>query len=252
MNVLNTCDYILCEDTRHSRTLLQHYEIQIPLKSFHKFNQTQKEELVIEDLKAGKTLALISDAGTPLISDPGYELVVRCRQENLPVSAIPGACALIQALTLSGFPSIPFQFIGFLPKKNQELHSLLSEILRYPGTTVTYETPHRIEATLNLLHSLAPTRPLCLARELTKHYEECVVGTPQELLEKFQKHPPRGEMVLLISPNTESPLYEGLPLEELVEKLCQEFHLTKQEAIKQAAKLRGLSKREVYNKFLHD
>ena len=158
VETLKKCDYILCEDTRHSRFLLEHYGIQTPLKSFHKFNEAKALESVLSDLKEGKTLALISDAGTPLISDPGQELVLQCRAEGLAVSAIPGACAVIDALVLSGLPSTPFQFIGFLPKKEKELQSVLSQALFYAGTTIAYESPHRIEETLAAIAQIDPKK----------------------------------------------------------------------------------------------
>jgi 16S rRNA (cytidine1402-2'-O)-methyltransferase len=252
VEILKKCDYILCEDTRHSRGLLKHYAIHVPLYSFHKFNETSAEEKVLQDLKAGMVIALISDAGTPLISDPGQELVTRCREENVEVSAIPGACAIIDALVLSGLPSSPFQFIGFLAKKEKELQTVLSQALLYLGTTIAYESPHRIEATLELIVKLCPDRKLCVARELTKLHEECLIGNAEELLARFKKNPPRGEMVLLISPATEKISYEHLSLHELVEMLQKDLHLSKNEAIKMAAQMRHLPKREVYKNFTND
>ena len=252
VEVLKKCDYILCEDTRHSRGLLKHYEISVQLRSFHKFNETQTEDRVIEDLREGKMVALISDAGTPLISDPGGELVARCRDEGLPVSAIPGACAVVDALVLSGLPPCPFQFIGFLPKKEKELQTVLSQTLVYIGTSIAYESPHRIEETLSALLNLAPQRKLCVARELTKLHEECIRGTAAEIIEHFSKHPPRGEIVLLISPAEEKISFEHLSLEELVEMLQKDLHLNKSDAIKMAAQMRHLPKREVYKLFTND
>ena len=213
VEILKKCDYILCEDTRHSRVLLEHYGIGTPLKSYHKFNETKSLEPILADLKEGKTLALISDAGTPLISDPGQELVLHCRKEQVPVSAIPGACAAIDALVLSGLPAAPFQFIGFLPKKEKELQTALSQALIYNGTTIAYESPHRIEETLSCIAQIDPQRELCIARELTKMYEECLSGTAFMLLEHFKANAPRGEIVLLISPPTERTVYEHLSLD---------------------------------------
>ncbi|MBI2809846.1 MAG: 16S rRNA (cytidine(1402)-2'-O)-methyltransferase [Candidatus Melainabacteria bacterium] len=250
VEALKTCDYILCEDTRHSRTLLEHYGIKVHLKSFHKFNEAGEEERVIADLKEGKTLGLISDAGTPIVSDPGNELVARCRNEGIEVTAVPGACALINALILSGLPPTPFQFLGFLPKKEKELESVLGAALLYPGTSIAYESPHRIEETLQTLHKAAADRKLCVARELTKLHEECLNGKASELLEHFKKHPPRGEMVLLISPPAESVFYAELSLEELVAMLEKDLRLSKKDAIKMAAELRQLPKREVYKQFI--
>lgn len=252
VEALKKCDYILCEDTRHSRGLLKHYDIQVQLYSFHKFNESQAEDRVIEDLRNGKTIALISDAGTPLISDPGQELVSRCRIEGLPVTAVPGACAIINALVLSGLPSSPFQFIGFLPKKEKELQTVLSKTLLYIGTSIAYESPHRIEETLKELLVLSPHRKLCVARELTKLHEECLLGTASDLLEHLKKHPPRGEIVLLISPAEEKISFEHLSLAELVEMLQKDLHLNKSDAIKMAAQMHHLPKREVYKLFTND
>lgn len=247
IDALGKCDYILCEDTRHSRILLDRYKISTPLKSFHSFNEAQMEDLVIRDLQMDKAIALISDAGTPLISDPGHGLVCRCRQEGISVTAIPGPCALIQALVLSGFPAHLFQFIGFLPKKEKELQSALGKALFYPGTTIAYESPHRIEGTLQMLEKIAPQRTIAVARELTKLHEEVLIGTPTALSKRLT---PRGEMVLLISPSAEDLLSQDLTLHELVFMLEKDLHLSKKEAIKMAAELRGLSKKDVYKQFI--
>jgi 16S rRNA (cytidine1402-2'-O)-methyltransferase len=252
VDLLKKCDYILCEDTRHSHHLLKHYQIDTPLHSFHKFNETKTEKKILEDLKAGKTLALISDAGTPLISDPGGQLVAKCCEEGLPVSTLPGACAATSALILSGLPSSPFQFIGFLPKTQKDLQFTLSKSLTYHGTTISYESPHRIEETLSLLLLLSKDRKLCIARELTKLHEECLWGNAEQLLAHFKEHPPRGEMVLLISPPLEQITYEHLSLKELVDLLQQELTLSKGEAIKMAAHMHALPKKEVYKQFIND
>lgn len=252
VEILKKCDYILCEDTRHSHVLMKHYEILVPLKAFHKFNESKSHEQILSDLKSGKTIALISDAGTPLISDPGHELILACRKQEIPVSAIPGACALIDALILSGMPAPPFQFIGFLPKRKNALQEALSKALVYAGTTIAYESPHRIKETLQELSLLDPSRTICIARELTKLHEECLSGFASELLKHFEKTPPRGEMVLLVSPPEQKTLYENLSLQELVEMLQKDLHLSKAEAIKMAAQMRHLPKREVYKHFMND
>ncbi len=252
VDILKKCHYILCEDTRHSRVLLDHYGILTPLKSFHLFNEAAAEELVIADLQRGQSIALISDAGTPLISDPGQKLVLRCRNEKIAITAIPGACAVIEALILSGFPSEPFQFIGFLPKKEKELHSTLAQALTYFGTTIAYESPHRIEETMGKIGQISPERTLCVARELTKLHEEILSGTPLELLAHFKNNPPRGELVLLISPRQGKILFNDLSLQELVEMFQKDFQMSKIDAIKMAAQMHQLPKREVYKHFTND
>ncbi len=246
--VLARCDYILCEDTRHSRVLLDHYAIKAPLKPFHRFNESRSSDGVIADLKEGKSIALISDAGTPLLADPGQNIVQRCRQEGIPVTAIPGPCAVIDAWVLSGFAE-PFQFIGFLPKKEKELQTVLAQAMFYPGTTLAYETPHRIIDTLEMINGISPERQLCIARELTKLHEECLRGTAKEILAQLK---PRGEIVLLISPPKENLFFSNLSLQELVEMMQNDLNLSKLEAIKMAAQLHQVPKREVYNKFFRN
>ncbi len=193
------CDYILCEDTRHSLRLLNHYLIQKNLVSYHKFNEASREQKIVDDINSGKTIALITDAGTPGISDPGMRLVARCRSENLKVEAIPGPCAAVLAITCSGFSTERFQFWGFLPKTSGRLQKQLEEILLYPGTTICYETPHRLLKVLAVLHLLAPERQIAVGRELTKKFEEMVSGTPNELISHWKTRTLKGEIVLLIS-----------------------------------------------------
>lgn len=201
LKTIESCDYLLCEDTRHSQKLLAHYELRKPLKSYHHFNEASRESQVIADLKEGKTIGLLSDAGTPGISDPGMRLVKRCWQEQLPVSTIPGACALIAALTSSGLSTERFQFIGFLPVKKGPRQRLLQECFLYPGTTIAYESPHRILSTLEILKTIAPTQRIAIARELTKKFEEVQQGTCLELFEKLHLRKPKGEFVLLLESN---------------------------------------------------
>jgi 16S rRNA (cytidine1402-2'-O)-methyltransferase len=198
VEILKSCDYILCEDTRHSLRLLQHYSIQKHMTSYHMFNEASREQRIIEDLQAGKIVALISDAGTPGIADPGMRLVKRCRAENLKVEAIPGPCAAIAAITCSGMSTERFQFWGFLPKTSGRLQTQLEEILTYPGTTICYETPHRLLKVLEVLNRIAPERKITVTRELTKKFEEVLSGTPSELLLAWKERAVKGEIILLI------------------------------------------------------
>lgn len=240
LEALQACDAILCEDTRRSSILLDRYGIQKKLISYHKFKEKESLQRILADLAAGQNLALISDAGTPCINDPGQILVAACRKEGIKVTALPGPCSPIQALVLSGFDTSRFQFLGFLPKKPE---AVLRLALAYPGTTVAFESPERLIDTLALIDG---EREVAVAREMTKTYEECRVGKAKELLKHFQAHPPRGEIVLLIS---EGEVPDDLSLEELVEML-QELHgLSLKEAIKQAAKFKDVPKREIYKKF---
>lgn len=243
---LKLVDYVLCEDTRTSKILLNHYQIQKPLKSFHKFNEKASLDRILQDLKQEKNIALISDAGTPGICDPGSILVAACRKENLPVTSLPGPCAAILALTLSGLSCERFQFIGFFPKTKTELQKFLAEALSYPGITIGYESPHRLLETLSLLPS---SRQICVVREMSKIYEECLLGSSKELFSHFTKNPPRGEIVLLISGLKKD--YTDLPVKDHVSFLQEEYNLSLQDAIKLAASLREIPKKEVYRVIHH-
>jgi 16S rRNA (cytidine1402-2'-O)-methyltransferase len=254
IDTLKAVDYILCEDTRHSLHLLRTYEIHKPLKSFHKFNEASKEDSIIQDLTSGMNIALISDAGTPGISDPGSRLVACCIANGIQVVAIPGPCAAIQAISCSGFSTDRFQFLGFLPKKAGELKNAIIDLLAYPGTTICYESPHRLIALLELFATLAPKRKLGIARELTKKFEECQRGTAQELLDLWKEKEPRGEMVLLIEGNFQEEGggkdWEKWSPEEHVQWLQATYQLSKQEAIKMAAAIRGVPKRQIYSSLI--
>jgi len=242
---LQAADLILCEDTRHSAHLLNHYNIQKPLKSYHKFSEARRAEEMITRLKEGQTLALISDAGTPAICDPGERLVQACVQESIPVVPIPGPCAIIQALVGSGLQTTPFQFVGFLPKKKGALQEMVLDLLSYPGTSICYESPHRIHDVLKIVADLTPKRPLVLARELTKKFEEYLRGTADELLQENIK----GEVVLLIQGIDEDP-WAVLSIEEHVSLIQTTFQVSQKEAIAIVAKGRPISKREIYKKFI--
>jgi 16S rRNA (cytidine1402-2'-O)-methyltransferase len=246
LETLRSCDLILCEDTRHSQILLRHYGIDKRLIAFHQFNEKKKEEEILRDLEQGQSIALISDAGTPLVSDPGQALVQACIGRGVPFTAIPGPCSPIQALVLSGFDAGHFQFIGFLPRDTGALGSALKRALFYHGTTIAFESPQRILDTLAVIQELDPGRELAIARELTKTFEECLRGTASKLLAHFQEHEPRGEMVLLVREGTVPDVEIGV--DELV-SLLQELHsLSLKEAIKAAAKLKNMPKSAVYRK----
>ena len=254
LDTLKACDYVLCEDTRHTGPLLTHYEIHKPLKSFHKFNESFKEERIIEDLQAGQTIALVSDAGTPGISDPGAKLVQRCLDVGIQVTSIPGPCAAIMAISCSGFDTTRFQFLGFLPRKSSELRRTLQDLLTYPGTTICYESPFRILDVLQVMKELAPARKIAVARELTKKFEEIKRGTADELMTYWETHPLKGEIVLLISGEQNAPVndWEQLSPEEHVALLEKTYQLSRHDAIKMAAEIRGVPKRTIYNTVIRD
>ena len=247
LKTLRECDAILCEDTRRTSILLNRYGFSKPLISYHKFKEAKVLDRILERLESGEKIALVSDAGTPCINDPGERLTKACVERNIPFTAIPGPCSLIEALVLSAFPAERFQFIGFLPKKPQkELRSLLF----YPGATIAFESPERLLATLDALGKIAPERRLAVAREMTKTFEECRRGTAAELHAHYRARPPKGEIVLVIAPreSTEEPPDLPMDLEACVE-LLQEVHgLTLKEAIKDAARLLKIPKSTVYKK----
>jgi 16S rRNA (cytidine1402-2'-O)-methyltransferase len=246
IEALKSADLILCEDTRHSQKLLHHYQIKKPLQSYHKFNEQKKTSELLKQLKEGKTICLISDGGTPLISDPGHSIVQACIREEIPLTAIPGACALIQALICSGMQQERFQFIGFLPKKEKELSRTFEELIAYPGVSICYEAPHRILETLMLLEKIAPEAPVCLARELTKKFETFLRGTASQIASELQNNPPKGEYVLLIHGKKIEADYSSISIEDHVEQIQKTHQISKRDAIKIVADLRGQNKSALY------
>ena len=252
LDQLKNCDYILCEDTRHSLILLKHYDIHKPLKSYHKFNEASQADAILDDLKNGKIICLISDAGTPGISDPGADLVQLCIQHNISVTALPGPCAAIQAISCSGLPTHRFQFWGFLARKDQELRQELQAILNYSGTTICYESPHRLIHLLELVHSIEPMRQLVIGRELTKKFEEFLRGTAQDLLKRWENENVKGEIVLLFSPvssQLEQSWMDWTP-QEHVKWVEETYGISQKEALKLVASQRNMSKRDLYKEMV--
>ncbi len=246
IETLKAVDLILCEDTRHSLKLLNHYDIHKPLRSYHKFNEMEKLEEFVELLKDGKSIALISDAGTPLISDPGHLLVKACVEASVEVTAIPGPCALIHALTCSGLSSERFQFVGFLPKKEKELRKNLADLAEYAGVSIAYESPERIENTLEMIADINPALSICISRELTKKFETHLRGTAAEVLDQVKATPLKGECVLLIEGMQRTTDFSSLNVEEHVQIIQDTYQVPKREAIKIVAGLRNLNKRDLY------
>jgi 16S rRNA (cytidine1402-2'-O)-methyltransferase len=241
IEILRTVDAILVEDTRQSAKLLAAYSISKKLISFHKFSETHKEQEIIDALTGGTVFALMSDAGTPLISDPGSHLVEHAIRAGIPVVPIPGPSAPITALSASGLDTSRFQFVGFLPRKKQERLTSLEELLDYPGTSIAFESPERMRETLEEIAKIAPKRKLCVARELTKKFEEIARGTAQALADRLNF---RGEMVLLIEgapdkspPNLASALdfvhfYQkkhGVSLKDAIGHVAQQFNIPKRQ-----------------------
>jgi 16S rRNA (cytidine1402-2'-O)-methyltransferase len=199
VEVLKSVDLIAAEDTRHTKILCDHYEIKTPLTSYFEHNQVSKGEYILKFLKEGKNVALVSDAGTPGISDPGYVLIKLAKDHNMQITVIPGATAAIAALTLSGLPSNNFIFEGFLPLKPGARRKKLEGFKDEERTVIFYESPHRLLKTLKDIEEVLEDPTIVCARELTKKFEEVLTESASKLLKHFEKHPPKGEFVLLLN-----------------------------------------------------
>ncbi len=199
LEALQSADVVAAEDTRHSGMLLQHLGIKKPFVSLHEHNEAARVEELAERMASGTKIALITDAGMPGISDPGHRLIKSCIERGLPVTVLPGPSAVITALVGSGFPTDRFFFGGFLPVKSGRRANEIAQAAARSETSIYFESPHRIERTLEALYATCPDRPVCVARELTKTFEEYRRGLPAEVLAHFQKHPPKGEITLVIS-----------------------------------------------------
>ena len=203
LRVLKECDVVAAEDTRRSGQLFKHFGFSKPLLSYFQFNEVRRSEEIIERLRRGEKVALVTDAGSPGISDPGERVVKAAIAAGFRVEAVPGACALVAGLTASGLPTDEFHFIGFLPHKSGQRRNKLETLKSFDGTLVLYESPYRIEKVLGELNEVFPERQIVLARELTKKFEEFLRGTPAELLEHTKKRSLKGEFVVMIAPATE-------------------------------------------------
>ena len=199
LEALQAANVVAAEDTRHSGMLLQHLGIKKPFVSLHEHNEATRVEELAARMASGTKIALITDAGMPGISDPGHRLIKSCIERGLPVTVLPGPSAVITALVGSGFPTDRFFFGGFLPVKSGRRANEIAQAAARSETSIYFESPHRIERTLEALHAACPDRPGCVARELTKTFEEYRRGLPAEVLAHFQKHPPKGEITLVIS-----------------------------------------------------
>ena len=250
-DTLSGADFIAAEDTRVTVKLLNHLGIKKPMVTYHRHNCQDMGAVVADRLLAGESCALVTDAGTPAVSDPGEELVARCVQLDIPVVSIPGPCALVTALAVSGQPTGRFTFEGFLPMNKKNRRARLEQLRGEERTLIFYEAPHKLAATLrDLADTLGPDRPVSLCRELTKLHEEVVRTTLGAAAERYRDEPPRGEFVLVVrgaEPREERPadLEDGLLL---VERLREEEGLSLRDAVKRAAKELGLSRNELYDR----
>ena len=251
LRVLKEVDLIAAEDTRQTLKLLNHYEITKPLISYHRHNEETKSEILIEKLRNGENIALVSDAGTPGICDPGEEVIKKAIEDNIEVIPIPGACAMINALIVSGISTKEFEFLGFLPLNKKLRRQKLKEIENSSKTIIIYEAPHKMKTTLGDLKETLKDRKIVLARELTKIHEEFIRKSIDELLSEIDTI--KGEMILIIEGNKidteECKNFDEISLEDHY-KLYEEKGLNKKEIIKQIAKDRNVNKNEIYMYFL--
>lgn len=254
LRVLQEADVIYCEDTRNTLKLLRHFEIAKPLQSYHDHSPEARAQKIADDVRAGRQVALVSDAGMPVISDPGFDLVNLFRRENLPYTVLPGASASLTALVLSGIAADRFLFEGFLPRKKKDLEARLALLDKERATAIIYESPHRLSATLDVFAKRWPERECAAVREITKRFEETVRGTTVSVRDHFNANAPRGEFVLILGgaveteTSAEDVFAQGLALSK---RLIQDGASTNQ-AAKEAAQATGLSKRTIYQALLAD
>lgn len=258
IRTLKEVDLIAAEDTRNSIKLLNHFEIKTPMTSYHEFNKIDKGRYLIEQLKEGKNIALITDAGTPGISDPGEELVAMAYEEGLEVTSLPGACALITALTISGLKTRRFCFEAFLPSDKKERQIILNELVDETRTIILYEAPHRLIKTLTALYEVVGNRRMTVCRELTKRYETAFTTTVEEAIRYYTENEPKGECVMLIEGKSHEEITQEkqdswleLSLAEHMEHYMQQG-ITKKEAMKLVATDRGVGKRDIYAQLLEE
>lgn len=256
IETLESVDVIAAEDTRNSIKLLNHFNIKTPMTSYHEYNKVEKAENLIAQMQAGKNIALITDAGTPAISDPGEVLVQKCQEAGITVTSLPGPAACITALTLSGLSTRRFCFEGFLSSDKKERRAVLEDLKEESRTMILYEAPHHLKGTLKELRDTLGNRKITLCRELTKKFETIFPTTLDEALEYYESNDPRGEYVLVLEGKSHQQKAEEkqaqlseIPIEEHM-RMYEDKGIDRKEAMKLVAKERGISKRDVYNYLL--
>lgn len=257
VETLRNADLIAAEDTRNSIKLLNHFEISTPMTSYHEFNKVDKAITLIAKLKQGQNIALITDAGTPAISDPGEVLVKMCQEEGISVTSLPGPAALIVALTLSGLSTRRFCFEGFLPFEKKEKKEILEDLINESRTIILYEAPHRLKSTLDDLYMALGNRKITLCRELTKKFEFVMPTTIENAINYYKENEPRGEYVLVIEGKSfkeqkeeRQKSFEEMSIEDHM-KMYEDKGIDHKEAMKLVAKDRGVSKRDIYNTLIN-
>ena len=246
VDTLKSVDVIAAEDTRRTIKLLNYYEIKTPMLTYHHHNRMQAGEKILSLLSEGKCIALVTDAGMPCISDPGYEIVRDARKSGFKVECIPGASAAVTALALSGFDSTYFVFEGFLPKDTKSFNQRIKIIESETRPVILYETPHRLEKTIEVLRKTIKGRQICLANELTKIHEKVIIDSPEKILGFLKENPPKGEYVIIIEPdNIKSDDWSDFDIETHI-KSYMESGMSKMDAVKAVAKDRKIPKSQVY------
>ena len=255
---LKEVDLIAAEDTRNSIRLLNHFEIRTPMTSYHEYNKVEKAHYLVAQLLTGKNIALITDAGTPAISDPGEVLVAECQKAGVPVTSLPGCCACITALTLSGLPTRRFCFEGFLPTDKKEKAFVLEELARETRTMILYEAPHHLKRTLSELLETLGERRITLCRELTKKFETIMPTTLEGAADYYEENEPKGEYVLVIEGKSRKEIeeeqqksWESMSIEEHM-AFYETQGIDRKSAMKKGAADRGVGKREIYQALLKD
>lgn len=256
VRTLKEVDLIAAEDTRNSIKLLNHFEIKTKMTSYHEYNKVEKARYLVEKMQEGLNVAVITDAGTPGISDPGEELVRQCHEAGITVTSIPGACAAVNALIISGRPTRRFAFEAFLPADKKERREILDTLEQETRTVILYEAPHRLQKTLQELYEVMGDRKLSLCKELTKRHENVFATTLSEAIAYYEENEPRGEYVLVIEGKTFAQIkkesqeeFLSISIEEHMERYLSQG-MDKKQAMKQVAKDRGISKRDVYQELL--
>lgn len=256
LRTLKEVDLIAAEDTRNSIKLLNHFEIKTPMTSYHEYNKIEKAYQLVNKLKEGKNIALITDAGTPGISDPGEDLVRICYEEGVPVTSLPGAAACITALTMSGLPTRRFAFEAFLPRDKKERAAVLEGLKEETRTIILYEAPHHLVKTLEELLKTLGSRKITVCRELTKKHEEKIQSTLEDIITYYKETEPRGEYVLVLEGKDPKEIekekqasWESMTVEEHMDHY-ESQGMDRKEAMKQVAKDRGVSKRDIYQQLL--
>ena len=256
LRTLKEVDLIAAEDTRNSIKLLNHFEIKTPMTSYHEYNKIEKAYQLVDKMREGKNIALITDAGTPGISDPGEDLVRICYEEGIEVTSLPGPAACVTALTMSGLATRRFAFEAFLPRDKKERAQVLEQLKNETRTIILYEAPHHLVKTLEELQSVLGNRKIAVCRELTKRYEEKMLSTIADMLNFYKENEPRGEYVLVLEGKSfeelaeeEQKTWEAMTLEEHM-AVYENQGIDRKEAMKLVAKDRGISKRDVYQALL--